>query len=113
MKRRTIPVNATSDGCAYAVTASMPLRAGITNLLCGGGGITRAPGSWRNTKMRRTRRPINVTKDGNAFAIVTKYEARAYLKSMTGGGGYYPCTGVLETTEYDEQEIEGGVPQGG
>lgn len=62
--------------------------------------------------MKRIQRPLNVAADGNAFAIVTRYEARAYLKSMTGGGGYYPCTGVLEEIEYDEQEIENGVPQG-
>lgn len=62
--------------------------------------------------MKRIQRPLNVTADGNAFAIVTRYEARAYLKSMTGGGGYYPCTGVLEKIEYDEQEIENDIPQG-
>lgn len=61
---------------------------------------------------KMTRRPINVTADGNAFAIVAKYEARAYLKSMTGGGGYYPCTGVLEEIEYEEQETDDSVPQG-
>lgn len=37
MKRRMTPVNTTSEGCAFAVTTTMPLRAGITNLLCGGG----------------------------------------------------------------------------
>ncbi len=37
MARKTGPINTTGDGCAFAVTAAMPLRAGITNLLCGGG----------------------------------------------------------------------------
>ncbi len=62
--------------------------------------------------MTRKTTPLNVTVDGCAFTIVTRYKDRAYLKSMTGGGGYYPCTGVLEETEYEEQETADGVPQG-
>ena len=31
------PINTTPDGCAFALTATMPARAGITNLTLGGG----------------------------------------------------------------------------
>ena len=53
--------------------------------------------------------PLNVTDDGCAFTIVTRYEARAYIRGMTEGGGYYPCTGVLEVYEV-ENDTEGGRP---
>lgn len=32
-----VPINTTGDGCVYAITATLPARAGITNLTSGGG----------------------------------------------------------------------------
>lgn len=31
------PINTTPDGCAFAITTSLPDHAGITNLTLGGG----------------------------------------------------------------------------
>ena len=31
------PINTTVDGCAFTITTRMPLQAGLTNLIGGGG----------------------------------------------------------------------------
>ena len=35
--KKILPINTTPGGCAFALTATMPARAGITNLTLGGG----------------------------------------------------------------------------
>lgn len=46
--------------------------------------------------------PINVTPDGLAYGIKASYFKNASLTTLTGGGGHFPCTGVIEAYEEDD-----------
>lgn len=54
------------------------------------------------TKIKKRIIPLNVTVDGCAYAIKASYFKNASLTTLTSGGAHYPCSGVLEIYEYEE-----------
>ena len=92
--RKAIPINTTSDGCAFTIVTRYEGRAYLKSMTGGGVDITPAQECLRS--------PMNTDKDGNCKTIFTRYGRLSwenFLGRLEHGGWDCQMTCVAEVYE--------------